>query len=82
MIHVVFALAAMTVLLGLMATTVGAVVIPDQILNGIGGIIELILESRFWIPWATVLVCIGWLIALYNMRFLMSIVNWVKSLIP
>lgn len=61
---------------------VPALSIPDGLLGSVAGFIELLFEASIFLPVGVIILCIGWFIALYNLNFLMSIVNWVIRKIP
>lgn len=44
--------------------------------------IEMIDASRFIVPWSTVFICIGAMFMFYNVRFAISILNWILKRIP
>lgn len=56
--------------------------IPAGLLGSVAGFIELLVEASVFLPVGVIIICIGWFIALYNLNFLMSIVNWVIRKIP
>lgn len=63
-------------------------IIPDfsnifsEIPSFMGTIIEVLSLSGFIIPWGTVFTCLGILIAVWNYKFLLSVVNFILKLIP
>jgi hypothetical protein len=56
--------------------------VPAGLLGSVAGFIELLVEASIFLPVGTIIICIGWFIALYNLNFIMSIVNWVIRKIP
>ena len=56
--------------------------VPAGLLGHVAGFVELLVEASIFLPVGVILLCIGWFIALYNLNFLMSIVNWVIRKIP
>lgn len=56
--------------------------VPAGLLGSVAGFIELLVEASIFLPVGVIIICIGWFIALYNLNFLMSIVNWVIRKIP
>lgn len=56
--------------------------VPDGLLGSVAGFVELLVEASIFLPVGVIILCIGWFIALYNLNFLMSIVNWVIRKIP
>lgn len=56
--------------------------IPAGILGAVAGVVEILASASIFFPVGITLMCIGWFIAMYNMNFLMSVVNWVLRRIP
>ena len=56
--------------------------VPNGLLDFVAGFVELLVEVSIFLPVGVILLCIGWFIALYNLNFLMSIVNWIIRKIP
>jgi putative Mn2+ efflux pump MntP len=56
--------------------------VPAGLLGSVAGFIELLVEASIFLPVEVIILCIGWFIALYNLNFITSIVNWVIRKIP
>lgn len=51
--------------------------------NGfMGTILELARYSSFIFPYGTLFICIGIIVAVYNMKFILSVINWLIKWIP
>lgn len=77
--------AIITFALGLITDVVALMpilTVPVELLNGLAAVVELLVKSRYWIPWNTVFVCVGWLLALYSFKFVVSIANWIVNRLP
>lgn len=56
--------------------------LPQEILGGIAGFVELLGGITFFFPVSTFIACSVWIFALYNFEFLMSVINWIIRKIP
>lgn len=59
-----------------------AIALPATLINSVTHVLVLLVETRFWIPWSIIFVCIGWLVFIYTASFTMSVMNWLFRKIP
>lgn len=59
-----------------------AVVIPTDLLNSLGGFIELLASVSYFMPIGILQLCLGVFIAVYGLEFVISVVNWIIAKIP
>ena len=63
-------------------TAIPVLQLPGGILGAVAGVVEILASASIFFPVGITLTCIGWFIVMYNMNFVMSIVNWVLRRIP
>jgi hypothetical protein len=59
-----------------------ALSLPQEILGGIAGFVELIGGVTFVFPVSVFVACCGWLVVLYGFEFVVSVINWIIRKIP
>lgn len=59
-----------------------AIVIPTDLLNSLGGIIELLASVSYFMPVGVLQLALIVFIAFHGLEFIISIVNWIIAKIP
>lgn len=68
------------ILLGLIPNLVLA--LPQEILGGIAGFIELLGGITFIFPVSVFVACCSWMVALFNFEFLFSVISFIIRKVP